>query len=96
MTTVFQKANADAALAALKAAKPDAEADLETAIENLIIDLGHLAEARELDFLTLAARGIRGWAIERINPNYVGEGPLVEIQIDGQGLSRKPAPDQTS
>lgn len=55
--------------------------DCETALVDLIADLGHLAKKRKLDFLAILRRGIRAWAYEEWDPDEQGAPPLVAICI---------------
>ncbi len=66
------------------------ELDNETAIVDLIADLGHLAKKHNLDYMEILRRGIRAWAYEERDPNELGTLPSVSIRI---GLIR-PRPSQ--
>ena len=57
------------------------EADCETAISDLIADLGHLAKKRSLDYKAILRRGIRAWAFEEQEPDGNGQSPQVRITI---------------
>lgn len=57
------------------------ETDTETAIVDLIADLGHLAKQYKLDYIALLRRGIRSWAHEERDPNEHGMSPSVSIRI---------------
>ena len=57
------------------------EWDCETAIVDLIADLGHLAKTHKLDYLAILRRGIRAWAYEEREPNDLGRSPPVSILI---------------
>lgn len=57
------------------------EWDCETAIVDLIADLGHLARIHKLDYLAILRRGIRAWAYEEREPNDLGQSPPVSIRI---------------
>ena len=57
------------------------ESDIETAIVDLIADLGHLAKKHKLDFIGILRRGIRAWAYEERDPNELGTSPSVSIRI---------------
>ena len=57
------------------------EFDVETAIVNLIADLGHLAKKHKLDYIEILRRGIRAWAYEEQDPDELGTSPWVSIRI---------------
>jgi hypothetical protein len=57
------------------------ETDYETAMVDLIADLGHLAKKRKLDYIAILRRGIRAWAYEERDPNELGASPSVSIRI---------------
>jgi hypothetical protein len=57
------------------------ERDIETAIVDLIADLGHLAKKHKLDYLAILKRGIRAWAYEEHDPGERGPPPSVCIRI---------------
>ena len=57
------------------------ESDIETAIVDLIADLGHLAKKHKLDYIEILRRGIRAWAFEERDPNEFGTSPSVSIRI---------------
>lgn len=77
---------------ALEAYKSDAFKDLEASIADLIADIGHLCMLEQIDFLAALNRGIRHWAVERINPKSTRPGPTVEITITVQGLAPRTKP----
>lgn len=57
------------------------EREVETAIVDLIADLGHLAKKYKLDYLAILKRGIRAWAYEERDPSERGPSPSVSIRI---------------
>ena len=57
------------------------ESDCETALVDLIADLGHLAKKRTLDYLAILHRGIRAWAYEERDPDEQGASPSVATRI---------------
>lgn len=66
------------------------EPDCETALVDLIADLGHLAKKRKLDYLAILRRGIRAWAFEEQDPDEEGTSPSVAIRISpGRKRSRR-------
>lgn len=65
------------------------ESDIETAMVDLIADLGHLAKKRKLEYLAILHRGIRAWAYEERDPDERDASPSVVIRISP---ARKPRP----
>ncbi len=57
------------------------EFDCETAMADIITDLGHLAKKRKFDYIAILRRGIRAWAYEERDPNQLGASPSVSIRI---------------
>lgn len=57
------------------------EADIETAMADLIADLGHLAKKHKLDYIAILRRAIRAWAYEERDPRELGTSPSVSIRI---------------
>lgn len=57
------------------------ETDTETAIVDLIADLGHLAKKHKLDYIEILRRAIRAWAYEERDPRELGTSPSVSIRI---------------
>ncbi len=94
MTKPHHEIRAEAARKALDAYASDASADFATRIQDLITDLGHLCDFEKLDFVERLRPGIRHWAVERIDPNSIVEGPVVEIYIGTEGLPQPPTPKQ--
>lgn len=62
------------------------EHDVETAIVDLIADLGHLSKRYKLGYVSILQRGIRAWAYEERDPDEHGTSPSVSIRI---GVTRK-------
>ncbi len=90
MAKTHHETRAEAARRALEAYLSDASQDLETRIADLITDIGHLCMVEKLDFLEALRRGIRHWAVERVDPNSTLPGPTVEIVISVHGLPEPP------
>ena len=68
------------------------ERDSETAIADLIADLGHLAHKRKHDTMAVLRRGIRAWAYEQREPNGLGKSPSVSIRIGTTRTKRRSKP----
>ena len=68
------------------------ERDSETAIADLIADLGHLAHKRKHDTMAVLRRGIRAWAYEQREPNGLGKSPSVSIRIGTPRTKRRSKP----
>ena len=64
------------------------ERDVETAVVDLIADLGHLAKKHKLDYIAILKRGIRAWAYEERDPCELGASPSVNIRIGPVGKRR--------
>jgi hypothetical protein len=56
--------------------------DDETAILDLISDLGHLADKLNIDFIALVSRALSYWRLEQKFPNSIEAGPSVHIVIE--------------
>jgi len=82
----------DTARQAIAVCKYDPGQDLETSIKDLLVDLGHLSDLEGIDFVELLKKALNSWAVERIDPASVAEGPVVEIYIGAEGLPPKPKP----
>ena len=65
------------------------ERDSETALADLIADLGHLAHKRKHDTMAVLLRGIRAWAYEEREPNGLGKLPSVSIRIGATRTKRR-------
>ncbi len=57
------------------------EADIETAMVDLVADLGHLAKKYKLNYIEILRRAIRAWAYEERDPRELGTSPPVSIRI---------------
>ncbi len=90
MAKTHHETRAEAARRALEAYVSDMSQDLETRIADLITDIGHFCMVEKLDFLEALRRGIRHWAVERVDPNSTLPGPTVEIVISVHGLPEQP------
>ena len=82
----------DTARQAIAACRYDPGQDLETSIKDLLVDLGHLSDLESVDFVDVLKKALNAWAVERIDPNSIAEGPVVEIYIGTEGLPPKPKP----
>jgi hypothetical protein len=77
---------------AIAACKFDPAQDTATSVKDLLVDLGHLCDAEQIDFAEILKRALNAWAVERIDPLSVADGPVVEIYIGTEGLPPKPKP----
>ncbi|MGO9475969.1 MAG: hypothetical protein ACLPWS_21575 [Rhodomicrobium sp.] len=77
---------------AIAACKFDPHQDVATSIKDLLVDIGHLCDAENIDFAERVTKAINSWAVERIDPTSVADGPVVEIYIGTEGLPPKPKP----
>ena len=84
--------HADKARKAIAACAFDPHQDVATSVKDLLVDLGHLCDAEGLDFVTQLKRAINSWAVERIDPTSIANGPVVEIYVGTEGLPDKPKP----
>jgi hypothetical protein len=66
--------------------------DLKDTIKDILVDIGHLCDAENIDFVMALKRAINTWAVERIDPHSVADGPAVEIVIGTEGLPPLPKP----
>ena len=66
--------------------------DVATSISDLLVDLGHLCDAETIDFVERIKKALNTWAVERIDPASVADGPVVEIYIGTEGLPPPPKP----
>jgi hypothetical protein len=64
------------------------ERDIETAMVDLIADLGHLAKRHKLGYVAILKRGIRAWAYEERDPSELGASLSVSIRIRPVGKRR--------
>lgn len=80
------------ARAAIAACNFDPEQDVATSVKDLLVDLGHLCDAEDIEFAEIATKALKVWQVERIDPNSAADGPVVEIYIGTEGLPPKPEP----
>ncbi len=90
MAKPLNEEHADKARKAITACDFDPHQDLPTSIKDLLVDLGHLADAEGLDYVELVKKAINSWQVERIDPNSLADGPSVEITIGTEGLPPPP------
>ena len=86
------KEHADKARQAIAACDFDPQSDLKDTIKDILVDIGHLCDAESIDFVAALKRAINSWAVERIDPESLADGPAVEIAIGAEGLPEKPKP----
>jgi hypothetical protein len=79
---------------AIAACKFDPHQDTATSVKDLLVDLGHLSDAEQIDFVETVKKALNAWAVERIDPMSVADGPVVEIHIGTEGLPPKPEPNK--
>jgi hypothetical protein len=77
---------------AIATCKFDQEQDAATSVKDLLVDLGHLCDAEQIDFVEILKKAVNAWQVERIDPMSVADGPVVEIYIGAEGLPPKPEP----
>jgi hypothetical protein len=92
MRKSLNQEHADNARNAITACAFDPDQDLATSVSDLLVDLAHLCDAENLEFVEIVTRAIRHWQVERIDPTSVLEGPVVEIYVGREGLPPKPKP----
>ncbi len=92
MPNPLKDRHAASARNAIAACNYDPHQDLSSSVKDLLVDLGHLCDAEGLDFVAELKRAINSWAVERIDPTSVADGPAVEIYIGTEGLPKKPKP----
>ena len=78
--------HADNARRAIAACNYDPHTDLKDTIKDILVDIAHLCDAENIDFVAALKRAINTWAVERIDPHSVAGGPTVEIVIGAEGL----------
>src|SRR5271157_1971511 len=79
MSKPLNQEHADIARKAITACDFDPHQDLPTSIKDLLVDLGHLADAEGLDYVERVKKAINAWQVERIDPNSLADGPAVDI-----------------
>ena len=77
---------------AIAACNYDPLTDLKDTIKDILVDIAHFCDAEGIDFVAALKRAINTWAVERIDPYSVADGPSVEIVIGTEGLPPKPKP----
>ncbi len=92
MPKPLNEAHAAKARKAIAACAYDPQQDLATSVKDLLVDLGHLCDAEQIDFVERVKKAINGWQVERIDRSSVAEGPVVEIYIGTEGLPPPPKP----
>ncbi len=92
MSKPLKQEHADKARRAIIACEFDRYQDLATSVSDLLVDLAHLCDAEDIDFVERAKKAINTWQVERIDPTSIASGPVVEIYIGTEGLPPKPAP----
>ncbi len=80
------------ARAAITACKFDPQQDVASSVKDLLVDLGHLCDTENIDFVERVQKALNAWAVERIDPTSIADGPVVEIYIGAEGLPPKPTP----
>ncbi len=88
----MNKDHAANARTAIAACKFDPHEDLATSVKDLLVDLGHLCDAEDIDFVERIQKALNAWQVERIDPTSIADGPVVEIYIGTEGLPPKPKP----
>lgn len=86
------KEHADKARKAIAACDFDPLTDLKDTIKDILVDIGHLCDAEDIDFVMALKRAINSWAVERIDPESLSGGPIIEITIGAEGLPPAPKP----
>jgi len=84
--------HADKARKAIAACEFDPHQEVATSVKDLLVDLGHLCDAEEIDFAEMVKKALNTWSVERIDPMSVADGPVVEIYIGTEDLPPKPKP----
>ena len=92
MSKPLNQEHAETARKAIAACKFDPHQDVATSVKDLLVDLGHLCDAETIDFVDRVKNALNAWAVERIDPASVAEGPVVEIYIGTEGLTPPPKP----
>ncbi len=84
--------HANNARRAIAACNYDPHTALKDTVKDILVDIGHLCDAENIDFVVVLKRAINTWAVERIDPHSAVGGPIVEIVIGTEGLPEKPKP----
>lgn len=85
-------AHAEKARKAIAACGFDPHQGLKDSIKDILVDIGHFCDAEKIDCVEALQRALNTWAVERIDPTSVADGPVVEIYIGTEGLPPKPEP----
>ncbi len=88
----LNKEHAEQARHAIAACGFDPKKDLKDAIKDILVDIGHLCDAENIGFVDALKRALNTWAVERIDPDSLADGPAVEITIGAEGLPPQPKP----
>lgn len=54
---------------------------VEDTLSDLLSDLGHLCDAKGLDYLALVAKAIGDWTLEQVDPESIDCRPKVTITV---------------
>jgi hypothetical protein len=92
MARPLNQEHADQARRAIAACNFDPGQELATSVSDLLVDLAHLCDAEDIDFVERVKKALNTWAVERIDPNSIADGPTVEIIMGADGLPEKPKP----
>ncbi len=92
MTKHLNHEHAEKARKAIAACDFDPHSDHKDSIKDILVDVAHLCDAEGIDFVGQLKRAINTWAVERIDPLSLADGPVVEIIIGTEGLPEKPKP----
>jgi hypothetical protein len=88
----MNKEHADKARRAIAACDFDPLTDLKDTIKDILVDIGHLCDDENIDFVAALKRAINTWTVERVDPESLADGPTVEILVGDGGLPEKPKP----
>ena len=81
--------HANAGRRALAACSLDLQ-NLGENVREVLINLGHLCDVENVDYVEVIKRAILSWQVERVDPNSVAAGPDVEVIIGTEGLPPQP------
>ena len=81
--------HANAGRRALAACSLDLQ-NLGENVREVLINLGHLCDVENVDYVEVIKRAILSWQVERVDPNSVAAGPNVEVIIGTEGLPPQP------
>ncbi len=71
---------------AIAACDFEPQRELKDSVKEALVNIGHLCDAENIDFIVALKRAINSWAVERIEPRSLLGGPIVEIIIGTEGL----------